>query len=97
MGQRNPADIDAALRGAVDRTGFLTGEPLLTPALGTVNNVTQVGSQSVNLRLACRTADSMRLSEDSTFASVFFALVQQSNGLSAQQRRWAENRLRAVP
>ena len=71
-GSANPADIDALLRGAVDRTGFLSGEPLLTPALGTVNNVTQVGGQAVNLRLACRTADTMRLSEDSTFTSVFF-------------------------
>jgi hypothetical protein len=71
-GSAVPAEIDALLRGSVEKTGFLTGEPLLTPAIGTVNNVTQVGSQSVNLRLACRTADTMRLSEDSTFSSVFF-------------------------
>ncbi|MGA2863269.1 MAG: FG-GAP-like repeat-containing protein [Verrucomicrobiota bacterium] len=85
-GSATPADIDALLQGAVDRSLFLTGEPLLTPAIGTVNNVTQVGSQSVNLRLACRTADGMRLSEDSTFAAVFFApfapatAFQLSNG-----------------
>lgn len=67
-----PAEIDALLRGGVDHTVVLPGEPLLTPAIGTVNNVTQVGSQSVNLRLACRTAETMRLSEDSAFTAVFF-------------------------
>ncbi|MHB8519117.1 MAG: FG-GAP-like repeat-containing protein [Limisphaerales bacterium] len=71
-GSATPADIDALLQGVVDRSGFLVGEPLLTPAIGTSNNVTQVGRQSVDLRLACRTADSMRLSEDSTFTAVFF-------------------------
>ncbi|MBI5387108.1 MAG: VCBS repeat-containing protein [Verrucomicrobia bacterium] len=72
-GSAVPAEIDALLQGAVDRTGFLTGEPLLTPAIGTSNNVTQIGNRFANLRLACRTADSMRLSEDSTFFAVFFA------------------------
>jgi hypothetical protein len=57
----------------VDSSGYLIGEPLLTPALGSFSNITQVGSQTVNLRLACRTADAMRLSEDSTFSGVFFA------------------------
>jgi hypothetical protein len=66
------AEIDASLRGNVNRATFLTGEPLLTPALGTSNNVTQVGSRNVNLRLACRTADSMRLSEDSAFFAAFY-------------------------
>ena len=70
-GSTTPTDIAAALWGAVDSSGFLPGEPLLTPAIGTSNNVTQVGSPSVNLRLACRTAESMRLSEDSTFTAVF--------------------------
>jgi hypothetical protein len=67
------ADIDATLRGAVDRAGSLSGEPLLTPSIGTVDHVTQVGAATVNLRLACRTADTMRLSEDSTFTSVFYS------------------------
>ncbi len=67
------SEIDATLRGTIDKTGFLTGEPLLTPAIGIAGNVTQVGMQTVNLRLACRTADSMRLSENSTFFAVFFA------------------------
>jgi hypothetical protein len=72
-GSASASDITAGLRGTVTHTGDLTGEPLLTPAVGTVSNVVQVGSQSVNLRLACRTADTMRLSEDSTFTSVFFS------------------------
>ena len=85
-GSATQSVISATVRGAVDSSGFLTGEPLLTPALGTSNGVTQVGSQLVNLRLACRTAESMRLSEDSTFAGVFFtafsntAAFQLSNG-----------------
>jgi hypothetical protein len=66
------ADIDATIRGTVDRVSFLVSEPLLTPAIGTSNNVSQVGSPIVNLRLACRTADTMRLSEDSSFFAVFF-------------------------
>ncbi|HWQ92249.1 MAG TPA: polymorphic toxin-type HINT domain-containing protein [Clostridia bacterium] len=67
-----PAEIDATLRGAVDRAAALAGEPLLTPAIGTLNNIVQVGNQDLDLRLACRTADGMRLSEDSTFPGVFF-------------------------
>jgi hypothetical protein len=66
------ADIDARLQGAVDRSGYLSGEPLLSPAIGALNNVFQVGAQTANLRLACRTAESMRISEDSSFNGVFF-------------------------
>ena len=66
------ADVASSVQGPVNTANFLTSEPLLTPALGTSNNVTQVGGGVVNLRLACRTAESMRLSEDSTFTSVFF-------------------------
>ena len=66
------ADVAAGLQGNVSYAPFLTYEPLLTPALGTVNGVTQVGSSSVNLALACRTANAMRVSEDDTFPSVFF-------------------------
>ena len=66
------ADVAAGVQGTVTTTGYLTSEPLLTPAIGTVGNVTQVGSQSVDLRLACRTSDSMRLSEDSTFYATFY-------------------------
>jgi hypothetical protein len=66
------ADIDARLQGAVDRSDYLTGEPLLSPAIGALNSVSQVGVQTANLRLACRTAEDMRLSEDSSFSGVFF-------------------------
>ncbi len=65
--------ITASLRGAVDASGYLSDEPLLTPALGIQGNLTQTGTQTVNLRLACRTADAMRVSEDSTFNGVFFS------------------------
>jgi hypothetical protein len=66
-------DVAASVQGPVTTTGFLTSEPVLTPAIGTVSNVTQVGSPAVDLRLACRTADALRLSEDSTFAGVFYS------------------------
>src|SRR5687767_3897791 len=65
-------DIDASLQGTVDRGNFLAFEPLLTPAVGTSNAVTQTGSRQMTLKLACRTAETMRLSEDSTFFAVFF-------------------------
>ena len=77
-GSATSATITAQLQGAVDSSGFLSGEPLLTPAIGISNNVTQVGTPVVNLRLACRTADSMRLSEDSTFNAVFFSPFSNS-------------------
>ena len=63
----------AKLGGSVNYTPFLGYEPLLTPAVGTSNGVTQIGTASVNLHLACRTADTMRLSEDINFGGVFFA------------------------
>ena len=65
--------MTASVQGAVTTSPFLTSEPLLTPAIGTVGGVTQVGSPFAPLRLACRTAVSLRLSEDSTFNAVFFA------------------------
>ena len=65
-------EIDGTLRGTVNRTSFLSGEPLLTPAIGLSNGVTQVGSRDIQIRLACRTADSVRLSEDSAFLAVFY-------------------------
>ncbi len=60
------------LSGTVAYSPFLTSEPVLTPAIGTSNGVTQVGGSSVVLQLACRTAASMRLSEDFAFGGVFF-------------------------
>jgi len=65
-------NLTPELQGNVTYAPFLTYEPLLTPALGAVGGVTQVGAASASLQLACRTADSMRLSEDFTFGGVFF-------------------------
>jgi uncharacterized repeat protein (TIGR03803 family) len=65
--------LAAQLQGNVNYTPFLTYEPVLTPAMGASNGATQVGSDSANLQLACRTAAGMRLSEDYTFSGVFFA------------------------
>ncbi len=63
----------SSLQGNFTYNPFLTYEPLLTPAIGTVGGATQVGSSNVNLELACRTAESMRISEDINFGGVFFA------------------------
>ncbi len=60
------------LAGNVSYSPFLSYEPVLTPAIGASNGVTQVGARSVVLQLACRTATAMRLSEDFTFSNVFF-------------------------
>ena len=67
------ADVTGSVTGPVDTSSFLVSEPILTPAIGTVGNLTQVSTQTVPLRLASRTADAMRVSEDSTFAGVFFS------------------------
>jgi hypothetical protein len=63
-GTGTSAAIAALLAGNVSHNPFLTYEPLLTPALATSNGSTQVGGSNVLLQLACRTAVSMRLSED---------------------------------
>ena len=72
-GSATQTNVAALLAGNVLYTPFLTYEPLLTPALGTSNGLTQVGGAAVLLQLACRTAVAMRLSEDFTFAGVFFS------------------------
>ncbi|MGA2174885.1 MAG: choice-of-anchor tandem repeat GloVer-containing protein [Verrucomicrobiota bacterium] len=71
-GTAQAGTLAAQLQGNIVYTPFLTYEPVLTPAIGTSNGLTQVGSGLVNLQLACRTAEGMRLSEDYTFTGVFF-------------------------
>jgi hypothetical protein len=71
-GTAEQSSLTPLLAGNVSYTPFLTSEPVLTPAIGTSNGITQVGSPSVVLQLACRTATSMRLSEDFTFSNVFY-------------------------
>jgi hypothetical protein len=65
--------VQGEIQGNVTFNPFLTYEPLLTPALGTPSGLTQVGSSTVTLELACRTAQGMRVSEDFTFNGLFFA------------------------
>lgn len=72
-GSAAQADVQASLLGNVSYQPFLNYEPILTPAIGASNGVTQIGTSSVNLLLASRTADSMRISEDNTFNGVFFS------------------------
>ncbi len=71
-GTATPGSLASLLAGNVSYSPFLTFEPVLTPAIGTSNGLTQVAAPSVVLQLACRTATSMRLSEDFTFGGVFF-------------------------
>jgi hypothetical protein len=72
-GSASQSTVAASLQGNILYGPFLTNEPLLTPAAATVGGVTQTGSQSINLQLACRTANAMRLSENELFTGVFFA------------------------
>ena len=67
------SEVSSRLAGNVDASAFLDYEPLLTPAAGVVGGLTKVSSQSVELKLACRTAESMRASENSAFIGTFFA------------------------
>ena len=71
-GTPNDAEIAPLVLGSVDRSGLLSQEPILTPALGIVGGETSVGRREVTLRLACRTAEDVRASEDSAFTGVFF-------------------------
>jgi len=71
-GTTDPATIASSVLGTVDTDPFMTFEPLLTPAMGTLDGETNVGTRDVTLKLACRTAEEMRISEDSTFENVFF-------------------------
>ncbi len=72
-GTPTQASIADLLTGNVTYSPFLNYEPVLTPAIGTASGSSQVGSSTINLVLACRTATSMRLSEDFTFSGVFFS------------------------
>ncbi|MFN7140170.1 MAG: Ig-like domain-containing protein, partial [Limisphaerales bacterium] len=72
-GTINAGEIAGQNSGPVIASEYLTFEPVLTPAVGTVGNVTQVASRQVNLRFAGRNAESVRVSENSTFAGSFFA------------------------
>jgi len=64
--------IASMVDGNVDFDPYLSYEPLLTPAIGTADGKTRVGTRDITLRLACRTAEEMRVSEDSIFQDVFF-------------------------
>lgn len=81
-GAVDTGQIQAALDGDVGFEPFLDHAPLLTPAAGTSDGRTQVTAAQVDLRLACRTAEEMRLSEDSTFAGVFFTAFSPAAGVA---------------
>ncbi len=71
-GSIDEASIISKLTGNVNYTNYLTDEPLLTPAVGIAGGETSVGTRNIELRLACRTADEMRISEDSAFTGIYF-------------------------
>jgi fibronectin type 3 domain-containing protein len=73
-GATEAAGIGSSVSGTVDYEPYLSYEPLLTPAIGTADGETSVGTQEVTLKLACRTAEEMRISEDSTFDGQFFGI-----------------------
>ncbi|VGO16047.1 hypothetical protein PDESU_04637 [Pontiella desulfatans] len=78
-GSTNNAEVLAGIAGSVDYAPFLTTEPLLTPAADTYDGNPDVGSREVSMKYACRVAESMRVSEDSTFSGVFFEDFVSSN------------------
>ena len=84
-GTTNAADIASRLSGNVNTAGSLNQEPLLTPALGTMDGASQVGNRQVQLKLACRTAESMRISENSIFTGVFFEPYASSKSFTLSQ------------
>ncbi|MBW2108670.1 MAG: hypothetical protein JRI36_08410, partial [Deltaproteobacteria bacterium] len=75
-GSADTDTIESGLMGDVDYddllTPFLTEEPVLTPALDTADGEILVGSQQIDLLLAARNGEEMRVSEDSAFSGVFF-------------------------
>ena len=71
-GSEEPAAIDGAVSGSVNTSQALDREPVLTPDAGVAGGVTQVGTREIELVLAGRNAESVRVSEDSSFAGVFF-------------------------
>ncbi|NOY46220.1 MAG: hypothetical protein GXP50_12340, partial [Deltaproteobacteria bacterium] len=71
-GSPDPAVIGASIQGPVAWDPYLDHEPVLTPALATADGQTRVGTRTVDLALACRNAEAVRLSEDSTFPAAFF-------------------------
>ncbi|MHB8766342.1 MAG: Ig-like domain-containing protein, partial [Deferrisomatales bacterium] len=64
--------VAATVTAGVDTAGFLTYEPVLSPALATADGATRVGNRAVSLVLASRNAEEQRLAEDSTFPGVFY-------------------------
>ncbi|RLC32219.1 MAG: hypothetical protein DRH37_01180, partial [Deltaproteobacteria bacterium] len=79
-GSADATTIESTLIGDVDYddllTPFLTEEPVLVPAMDTADSEIQVGSRQIELVLACRNAEEMRISEDSAFSNVFFEPFQ---------------------
>ncbi|HEX7863031.1 MAG TPA: FG-GAP-like repeat-containing protein [Verrucomicrobiae bacterium] len=65
-------EIGGLVLGSVTTTGNLGTEPVLTPAAEALDEITQTSSRNLELRLAARGAESVRLSEDSTFAGAFY-------------------------
>jgi parallel beta-helix repeat protein len=64
-------NIPEVIQGDCDYIPILEEEPLLTPAIENLGGST-TGSQMIDLHLACRNANEMRISEDSQFRSKFF-------------------------
>ncbi|MDF7800708.1 FG-GAP-like repeat-containing protein [Pontiellaceae bacterium B1224] len=80
-GSISNTEVFNGLVGNIDYAPFLTTEPLLTPAADTYDGNLDVGSREVPMKYACRVAESMRISEDSTFSSVFFQDFVSSNAV----------------
>jgi hypothetical protein len=84
-GSTNNAEVLDGLDGNIDYAPFHTTEPLLTPAADTADGIRDVGSRDVAMKYACRVAESMRISEDSTFGNVFFEDFEPNNTVTLSE------------
>ena len=64
--------IQSTVSGAVDVTNFLTGEPVLSPAVRVAGEEAVVVTRDISLEYASRNAEEVRTSEDQTFSGVFY-------------------------
>ena len=71
-GVTTPSAIEATFEGTVVYDPPLAIEPLLTPAAALDTGYSYSPVRDINLRLACRVAESLRISENSAYPGVFF-------------------------
>ena len=67
------AAIQATVSGPVDVSNFLTGEPVLSPAVRVVDDDGIAITRNITLQFASRNAEELQASEDPGFAGLFYS------------------------